>query len=158
VIHLDPESCASKGDRTTTTSSFPHTSNRLRFCGYGRLQRPQFNHTGLPWVPIFSHPPRFRKSTLSCQWRMSNCGTPLAVFTCTFVEWNQHLLFPNHSTIYNSISSPSWEFFTTLEYEWKVIRRRLPYRWTIWVCEYLRFTLIFSTRGEREPATRLLIG
>ena len=27
----------------------------------------------------------------------------------------------------------SWEFFTTLDYEWKVIRGRIPYRWTIWV-------------------------
>jgi hypothetical protein len=27
----------------------------------------------------------------------------------------------------------SWEFFTTLDYELKVFRGRLPYRWTIWV-------------------------
>ncbi|KAH9976465.1 hypothetical protein BJV77DRAFT_1054019, partial [Russula vinacea] len=26
-----------------------------------------------------------------------------------------------------------WEFFTTLDYEWRVIRGGLPYRWTIWV-------------------------
>jgi hypothetical protein len=26
-----------------------------------------------------------------------------------------------------------WEFFITLDYEWGVIRRRLPYRWTILV-------------------------
>jgi len=26
-----------------------------------------------------------------------------------------------------------WEFFTTLDYEWKVIRGRIPYRWTIWI-------------------------
>lgn len=106
MIHLDPESCASKGDRTTVTSSFHHTSNRLRFCGYGQLQRPQFNHTGLPCVPICSHPPRFRKSTvtLSCQWRRSNCGTPLAVFTCTFVERNQHLLF--RITVLSTSQSP----------------------------------------------------
>jgi hypothetical protein len=29
--------------------------------------------------------------------------------------------------------TPSWEFFTTLEYEWNVIRGRLPYLRTIWV-------------------------
>ena len=29
---------------------------------------------------------------------------------------------------------PSWEFITTLDYEWSVIRGRRPYRWTIWVC------------------------
>ncbi len=28
----------------------------------------------------------------------------------------------------------SWEFFTTLNFEWDVIRGRRPYRWTIWVC------------------------
>lgn len=27
-----------------------------------------------------------------------------------------------------------WEFFTTLDFEWRVIRGRVPYRWTIWVC------------------------
>ncbi len=27
----------------------------------------------------------------------------------------------------------SWEFFTTLDYEWSVIRRHRPYRWTVWV-------------------------
>jgi hypothetical protein len=30
-------------------------------------------------------------------------------------------------------SLSSWEFFTTLDYEWRVIRGDLPYRWTIWV-------------------------
>jgi hypothetical protein len=27
----------------------------------------------------------------------------------------------------------SWEFVTTLDYEWSVIRGRRPYVWTIWV-------------------------
>jgi hypothetical protein len=27
----------------------------------------------------------------------------------------------------------SWEFFTTLDFEWSVIRGNRPYRWTIWV-------------------------
>jgi hypothetical protein len=31
----------------------------------------------------------------------------------------------------------SWDFFTTLDYEWDVIRGRRPYRWTIWVCGLL---------------------
>jgi hypothetical protein len=31
------------------------------------------------------------------------------------------------------LSISSWEFFTTLDYEWSVIRGRRPYRWTIWV-------------------------
>ena len=29
----------------------------------------------------------------------------------------------------------SWEFVTTLDFEWNVIRRRQRYRWTIWVRE-----------------------
>lgn len=28
----------------------------------------------------------------------------------------------------------SWEFFTTLGYEWSIIQGRRSYRWTIWVC------------------------
>lgn len=43
-------------------------------------------------------------------------------------------------------SSPSsWEFLTTLDYEWRVIRGRLPYLWTIWVCNNrCFFTLSFT--------------
>ncbi len=33
----------------------------------------------------------------------------------------------------------SWEFVTTLNYEWRTIRGRQPYRWTIWVCNYRRY-------------------
>ncbi|KAI0002214.1 hypothetical protein BJV74DRAFT_41381 [Russula compacta] len=33
-----------------------------------------------------------------------------------------------------------WEFFTTLDYEWEVIRGRRPYRWTIWVYSFTRWT------------------
>ncbi|KAF8494728.1 hypothetical protein F5888DRAFT_1805461 [Russula emetica] len=31
-----------------------------------------------------------------------------------------------------------WEFIITLDYEWRVIRGRLPYRWTIWVYSLTR--------------------
>jgi hypothetical protein len=38
----------------------------------------------------------------------------------------------------------SWEFFTTLDYEWSVIRgRRRNHGWTIWVCTDARFLLGF---------------
>jgi len=37
-----------------------------------------------------------------------------------------------------------WEFFTTLEYEWKVFRGRLPYRWTIWVYSFARVSVLVS--------------
>ncbi|KAH9954839.1 hypothetical protein BC827DRAFT_1272171 [Russula dissimulans] len=35
-----------------------------------------------------------------------------------------------------------WEFFTTLELEWNVIRGRRPYRWTIWVYSLTRVTTL----------------
>lgn len=34
---------------------------------------------------------------------------------------------------HNPILAYSWEFITTLEYEWDVIRGRLSCQWTIWV-------------------------
>ena len=44
----------------------------------------------------------------------------------------------------NSIPTPSWEYVTTLEYEWKVFRGQIPYRRTIWVREYMRIALLSS--------------
>ena len=43
---------------------------------------------------------------------------------------------PSHVDLQDSRSLPcvfSWEFFTTLDYEWSIIQGRRPYRWTIWV-------------------------
>jgi len=37
-----------------------------------------------------------------------------------------------------------WEFFTTLDYEWSVIRRNRPYRWTIWVYSLTRLTTLLT--------------
>lgn len=49
-------------------------------------------------------------------------------------------------TYYATQSSlSSWEYFTTLDYEWMVIRRRLPYRRTIWVRSDRPFALVQST-------------
>jgi hypothetical protein len=44
----------------------------------------------------------------------------------------------------------SWEFFTTLDYEWDVIRGHEPYRWTIWVCTLLSG---FVNRHWHRPYT-----
>ena len=41
---------------------------------------------------------------------------------------NSHNIFNN-----NPVLITSWEFVTTLDYEWSVIRRHRPFRWTIWV-------------------------
>ena len=37
------------------------------------------------------------------------------------------------------LSTPSWEFMTTLGYEWNIIHQRLQYRWTIWVRNHSPF-------------------
>ena len=42
-------------------------------------------------------------------------------------------------------SASSWEFFTTLGYEWDVIRGRRPYRWTILVCGLLSGSIVAYT-------------
>jgi hypothetical protein len=39
----------------------------------------------------------------------------------------------HHITLY-PIFAGSWEFVTTLDYEWRVFRGRQRYLWTIWVC------------------------
>ena len=38
-----------------------------------------------------------------------------------------------------SIGTSSWEYVTTLDFELDFIRKRRPYRWTIWVCRDRRF-------------------
>ncbi|KAI0294360.1 hypothetical protein BC826DRAFT_341273 [Russula brevipes] len=37
-----------------------------------------------------------------------------------------------------------WEFFTTLDYEWSIIRGRRPYRWTIWIYSLTRLAGLMS--------------
>ena len=49
----------------------------------------------------------------------------------------------------------SWEFFTTLDYDWKVIRGNLPHRWTIWVRIDRDLTLVSS--ATQEPGADLFI-
>ena len=52
----------------------------------------------------------------------------------------------NVSNINNNFIS-SWEFVTTLDYEWSVIRGRCVYGWTRWVCsDDARFLLGFVTQ------------
>ena len=54
--------------------------------------------------------------------------------------WNLLVCLPNRSLDSHDISEnnipvliSSWEFVTTLDYEWSAIRRHRPFRWTIWV-------------------------
>ncbi|KAI0274122.1 hypothetical protein BGY98DRAFT_95053 [Russula aff. rugulosa BPL654] len=37
-----------------------------------------------------------------------------------------------------------WEFFTTLDYEWRVIRGRLPHRYTIWIYTLTRVACLMG--------------
>ena len=46
------------------------------------------------------------------------------VSSCGFACW---LIFTQANPRF------SWEFFTTLDYEFDIIRGRRPYAWTIWV-------------------------
>jgi hypothetical protein len=48
-------------------------------------------------------------------------------------EWSLHVSPRRFLRVTRLNPSPSWEYFTTLDYEWNAIRGRLPYRWTIWV-------------------------
>jgi hypothetical protein len=47
---------------------------------------------------------------------------------------------------HNRILAYSWEFVTTLEFEWAVIQGRLQYRWTFWVRNNILFALVSCSR------------
>ena len=48
----------------------------------------------------------------------------------------------NTSNNNNPVLISSWEFVTTLDYEWSVIRGHRPYRWPIWVSSDALFVSI----------------
>jgi len=48
----------------------------------------------------------------------------------------------------------SWELLTTLDYEWSVIRRRRPYRWTIWVRHDNRFAFVSREGSQTDFRVR----
>ena len=81
-------------------------------CAYGFVTLP---------VPGTLNNPVLLTATLVSLWNVMS-GIYLYVFT---------LLFLSVFQIYNFLSS--WEFVTTLDYEWRVIRGRLPRRYSIWV-------------------------
>ncbi|KAI0052077.1 hypothetical protein FA95DRAFT_50322 [Auriscalpium vulgare] len=37
-----------------------------------------------------------------------------------------------------------WEYFTNLHYEWEFIKRKRPYRWTIWLYSVTRFCALMN--------------
>jgi hypothetical protein len=64
-------------------------------------------------------------------------------------------LSPSFCVLCNPIFLFSWEFFTTLDYEWRVIRGNLPHRWTIWVRNDKH--LIWVSSATQEHRADLLI-
>jgi hypothetical protein len=78
------------------------------------------------------------------------------VSTCEFTGPHRLLLLQvsGHSTTYITNLTTSWEYLTTLEYEWSVIRGHRHYRWTIWVCINMRFTLVLIVTPETNLLNR----
>jgi hypothetical protein len=76
---------------------------------------------------------------------------PLMASTC---------VFPPPLGVLTMLNLPlfRWEFFTTLDYEWSVIRGRRPYRWTIWVSgDGLFFGVSLTLRTELSPSLGLFL-
>ena len=58
--------------------------------------------------------------------------------------WTLLVCLPRHALDSHNISiTSSWEFATTLDYEWSVIRRHRPFPCTIWVSIIAPFLLGF---------------
>ena len=76
------------------------------------------------------------------------------VSTCEFSGPRRLLLLQvsGHSSTHIPNLTTSWEYLTTLEYEWSVIRGHRQYRWTIWVCINMRFAFALIA----TPETNLL--
>ena len=51
------------------------------------------------------------------------------------------------------LHSHSWEFMTTLGYEWNIIQKRLRYGWTIWVRNYFSCVLRYSSAKKSDVLT-----
>lgn len=64
--------------------------------------------------------------------------------------WSLYVSLRPHNTacptITTRLSTSSWEFFTTLDYEWSIIRGHRPYRWTIVVRIETHFPSSFVAR------------
>ena len=59
-------------------------------------------------------------------------------------KWPLHVGFDLLCRFPALTSTPRWEYLTTLDFELDVIRGRRPYRWTIWVGNYRRYSRLPS--------------
>ena len=63
---------------------------------------------------------------------------PLPVFICVFVLWTGKRVL---ISAYNNLS---WETVFTAGFELDVIRRKRPYKWSIWVCSRVTLCIIWD--------------
>ena len=99
----------------------------LFVCQYGQLPQSESRY-GFWCVQIFWHAFRLTNSPNHLD---SAVGQPRPRFGRSL-----HVSLSGRTSLYHasdSILTPSWEYFTSLEYEWSVLRGHCPYRWTIWV-------------------------
>ena len=71
-----------------------------------------------------------------------NAVAGLYLYVCP-ARRSTHITYTNNN---NLVLIFSWEFVTTLDYEWSVIRGHRPFRWTIWVGIDTLFFLGFVTQ------------
>ncbi|KAF8498212.1 hypothetical protein F5888DRAFT_1634126 [Russula emetica] len=69
-------------------------------------------------------------------------GSSWMVFTCGFANISNSHGIPRDKNLPSSTGS--WEFVTTLDYEWSVFRGHRSYGWTIWIYEIARISTFTS--------------
>jgi hypothetical protein len=76
--------------------------------------------------------------------KLSSC-TPGLLASCGWLLYVGLLSIENFSfrCVVSHFLIYSWEFLTTLDLEWNVIRGRRPHRWTIWVSSHSPFFFLF---------------
>jgi hypothetical protein len=77
-----------------------------------------------------------------------------------FGGWLLHVGLPLVTTRFitqlsRQLPTLSWEFMTTLDYEWNIIQERIRFRWTIWVRNDspIFFVLRYSSGKKSDKLT-----
>jgi hypothetical protein len=120
---------------------------------YVACAQPEFCHPNtstsvypsLPVMVNFHDPAEIAKSFRTPTFRLWQCSSKRLtssslnsggqdLFPC--LRWHLPVGLPCRAHLpFSSGSTPgsSWEFVTTLNYDFDIIRRKHPYKWTIWV-------------------------
>jgi hypothetical protein len=97
------------------------------FRPHGQLPRPRYSWPGLPCAYISCLISPFPKPDAISQQCCSRASITLQMVSiCGYA-----LLCP--PVALSPTFTSRWEFFTTLDYEFNIVRGRRPYRWTLWV-------------------------